>query len=248
MSCARKQRPTEKNNLRSTGLLQRCLLFPIIPPPFWTLSNQCGEMDGPANGGKGRLAEDKAEGPNTADKEKAANTAEASDAAKEADNSIHNTGKTCPYPGPATWLSVIGVNRFWPLAYLTRETPKAPQVDPRTTKRLEDRKDDPGGRPEIPLGMKLYFLALAGFSAFHAWCCWSGSYTAKPGFRAHFASTGGDQLVVVQRQLLRRLHRNRCRMGIRCVFHSRYWAPLFLVCPLLGGVRLADGLGICSGI
>jgi len=134
MSCARKQRPTEKNNLRSTGLLQRCLLFPIIPPPFWTLSNQCGEMDGPANGGKGRLAEDKAEGPNTADKEKAANTAEASDAAKEADNSIHNTGKTCPYPGPATWLSVIGVNRFWPLAYLTRETPKAPQVDPRTTK------------------------------------------------------------------------------------------------------------------
>ena len=33
-----------------------------------------------------------------------------------------NTGENCPYPGPATWLSVIGDNRFWPLASLTKDT------------------------------------------------------------------------------------------------------------------------------
>jgi hypothetical protein len=101
-----------------------------------------------------------------------------------------NTGEPCPYPGPATWLSVIGVNRFWPMASLTTDTPKAPPVDPRTTERAKDRKTDPGGRPEMPLEIKVFLLMLAGFSVFHAWCCWSGSYTAKPVFRAHFASTG----------------------------------------------------------
>ncbi len=44
----------------------------------------------------------------------------------------------------------------------------------------------------MPLGMKRFFSALAGFSAFHTWCCWSASYTAKPVFRAHFASTGDE--------------------------------------------------------
>jgi len=129
--------------------------IPDYSPPFWTLSNQCGEMGSP----------------------NAAN--------------IANTGKRCPYPGPATWLSVIGVNRFWPLASLTNETPKAPPVDPRLpTQRADDRKDDAGGRPGMPLGMKVFLFTLALFSVFHAWCCWSGSYTAKPVFRAHFASTG----------------------------------------------------------
>jgi hypothetical protein len=106
-------------------------------------------------------------------------------------NSPHlpNTGEHCPYPGPATWLSVIGVNRFWPMASLTKDTPTASPVDPRTTERAEDREKEPGGRPEIPLGMKVFLLVLAAFSVFHAWCCWSGSYTAKPAFRAHFAST-----------------------------------------------------------
>ena len=150
--------------------------IPDYSPPFWTLPNQCGEMETPRKTGDPSKEPDKGNASNTA---KIANVA--------------NTGKECPYLGPATWLSVIGVNRFWPLASLTRDTPNAPDVRWRATKLAEGRKDDPGGRPEMPLGMKLFFFALAGFSAFHAWCCWSGSYTAKPVFRAHFASTGdGD--------------------------------------------------------
>lgn len=104
--------------------------------------------------------------------------------------STANTGEQCPYPGPATWLSVIGVNRFWPMASLTKNTPSMPPPDQRTIGRMEDRGKEPGGRPEIPLGMKVFLLILSAFSVFHAWCCWSGSYTAKPAFRAHFASTG----------------------------------------------------------
>ena len=103
---------------------------------------------------------------------------------------VQNTGKNCSYPGPATWLSVIGVNRFWPIASLTEETPVAVTVIPKPIDRAEDRENDPGGRPEMPLGMKVFLLILIGFSSFHALCCWFGSYTAKPAFRAHFASTG----------------------------------------------------------
>ena len=101
-----------------------------------------------------------------------------------------NKGEKCPYPGPATWLSVIGVNRFWPMASLTPDTPTAPAVDPSKAERADQRKTEPGGRPEMPLGMKVFLLVLVAFSLFHAWCCWSGSYTGKPAFRAHFASTG----------------------------------------------------------
>jgi hypothetical protein len=104
---------------------------------------------------------------------------------------IQNKGDKCPYLGPATWLSVIGNHRLWPLASLTKETPHVSDfVDQRTFERAKDREDDPGGRPGIPLGMKIFLLALAGFALFHAYCCWSGSYTAKPIFRAHFASIG----------------------------------------------------------
>jgi hypothetical protein len=106
-----------------------------------------------------------------------------------------NTGEQCPYPGPATWLSVIGVNRFWPMAALTESALKTPLDSSRRMLDLEnergsERKTEPGGRPEMPLGMKVFLLILLAFSLFHAWCCWSGSFTAKPAFRAHFASTG----------------------------------------------------------
>jgi hypothetical protein len=103
---------------------------------------------------------------------------------------IANKGDACSYPGPATWLSVIGANRFWPMASLTSATPNAPLPDKTTTGRMKDREGEPGGRPEMPVEMKVFLLVLLGFSVFHAWCCWSGSYTAKPAFRAHFASTG----------------------------------------------------------
>ena len=125
--------------------------IPDYSPPFWTLSNQCGETTNP-----------------------------------EA-----NKGDQCTYPGPATWLSVIGANRLWPMASLTSKTPNAPPADTRTKDRANDRKAGPGGRPAMPLGMKVFWLVLIGFSMFHGWCCWKASYTAKPAFLAHFASTGG---------------------------------------------------------
>jgi len=103
---------------------------------------------------------------------------------------VPNTGEKCPYLGPATWLSVIGVNRFWPIASLTDKTPHVAGIDPRAVQRLDDRKDEPGGRPEMPVGMKLFLVALGAFAGFHALCCGSGSYTAKPVFRSHFASAG----------------------------------------------------------
>jgi hypothetical protein len=98
----------------------------------------------------------------------------------------HANGPSCSYPGPATWLTVIGVNRFWPIASLTDDSQLASdhgasQVQP----------DEPGTTLTMPPGMKLFFAVLIAFSLFHAWCCWYGSYTAKPNFRAHFASVGG---------------------------------------------------------
>jgi hypothetical protein len=41
----------------------------------------------------------------------------------------------------------------------------------------------------MPLGMKVFWLILMGFSLFHFCCCLFGSYTGKPAFRAHFACT-----------------------------------------------------------
>ena len=108
-----------------------------------------------------------------------------------------NTGDACPYPGPSTWLSVIGVNRFWPMASLAAKLRLRfrPGVlglweSPKTSYPDSKRAHDPGGRPEMPLGMRVFLLVLMGFSLFHLCCCWFGSYTAKPAFRAHFASTG----------------------------------------------------------
>jgi len=101
------------------------------------------------------------------------------------------------YKGPATWLSVIGQNRFWPLAAITKDTLKAEPWfgqaevhEEKSNGRSEVGVGEPGQTPELPVGMKLYLLGLAGLAIFHTWCCWAGSYTAKPAFRAHFASTG----------------------------------------------------------
>ncbi len=100
------------------------------------------------------------------------------------------------YPGPATWLSVIGVNRFWPIAALQGETGRGQfqalesSTSPQTNNVASERAHNAGGTPETPLGMKVFLLVLVGFSIFHACCCWFGSYTSKPAFRAHFASPG----------------------------------------------------------
>jgi hypothetical protein len=90
----------------------------------------------------------------------------------------------CSYPGPPVWLSVIGVNRFWPLVPLGSE-PASDQIP------ACDQKNVPSqGLLRLPLVMKLALLALVGFSLFHLFCCARGSYMAKPAFRAYFAASG----------------------------------------------------------
>jgi hypothetical protein len=101
-------------------------------------------------------------------------------------------GPGCNYHGPATWLTAIGVNRFWPIASLADDSqlaadPGAPQV----------QSEEPGRILMMPPGMKVFFAVLIAFSLFHAWCCWRGSYMAKPNFRAHFASAGDPRHAVL---------------------------------------------------
>jgi hypothetical protein len=108
----------------------------------------------------------------------------------EMDDEKKNQGDQCPYPGPATWLSVIGTNRFWPMAALTEGTPLRDFPKPESFNRATKRNAEPGGLPTMPLEMKVFLLVLVGFATFHALCCWAGSYTAKPAFLAHFAGNG----------------------------------------------------------
>jgi hypothetical protein len=89
------------------------------------------------------------------------------------------------YPGPATWLNVIGVNRFWPIASLTDHPNSVADLS-----LPQNRSDEPGRILTMPPSMKILFAVLIAFALFHAWCCWRGSYTAKPNFLAHFASAG----------------------------------------------------------
>jgi hypothetical protein len=51
--------------------------------------------------------------------------------------------------------------------------------------------------PTMPLTMKLFLVALLGLSLFHAWCCFYASFTAKPAFRAHFATFGARHCLLV---------------------------------------------------
>lgn len=127
----------------------------------------------------------------------------------------------CTYLGPATWLTVIGVNRFWPIASLTtsrreleedqaatkppsdmvdaQDQPRPSEVSgtPAVAGDTQEQPNEPGRKLQIPPGMKLFFVILMLFSGFHAWCCWHGSYTAKPNFLAHFASAGDGRHTVL---------------------------------------------------
>jgi len=98
--------------------------------------------------------------------------------------------RACISPGPATWLSVIGANRFWPMASLAEGTQPVAVPEGFHCVRQSQATKEPDAKPEMPPGMQVFLLVLVGFSLFHLWCCASGSYTAKPAFRSHFASTG----------------------------------------------------------
>jgi hypothetical protein len=158
-------------------------------------------------------------------------------------------GELCRYPGPAIWLSVIGVNRFWPVASLapqgasSKRVPPRAGVTPQAVPSSDGRDTEPGGRPEMPLEMKVFLLALIGFALFHACCCWFGSYTSKPAFRAHFASLGD------LRHVLLILGGSCCVVflavvaGLGCgVFHipdPGLTYPLFALCCMLITAGLA---------
>jgi len=109
---------------------------------------------------------------------------------------------------PASWLSVITKSGSWPLAALNEDTlgkkcDRAALAGPdqtveesgktgKTTRTASagSHVDDHAEHLPLPFGMRLFWLALLVLSLFHAWCCWGASFTAKPAFRAHFATYG----------------------------------------------------------
>ncbi len=97
---------------------------------------------------------------------------------------------------PAVWLSVITKSGSWPLAALNNNT--LPDPDRRalpewSTSYPQDRRE----WPTMPFGMKVFLVSLVGFALFHLSCCWFASFTAKPAFRAHFATRGWRHSVLI---------------------------------------------------
>lgn len=81
---------------------------------------------------------------------------------------------------PSTWLSVITRNGTWPLAVLDKHTmsQKVPNTE----------SDEDTSWPPIPRSTKVLLVALCCLAIFHLLCCRFASFTAKPAFRAHFAT------------------------------------------------------------
>jgi hypothetical protein len=100
--------------------------------------------------------------------------------------SVPLNGEGKPDPGfdrPPVWLSVAGRSEFWPVVVFL---PKSFPVDasPHAPKTPDSGLNLYG----LTLTMKLASLALVALCLFHIGCCWKASFTAKPNFRAHFAS------------------------------------------------------------
>lgn len=106
---------------------------------------------------------------------------------------------------PATWLSVITKNGTWPLAALNDHTlPPPGESGPWAgSGGIQNAGVDAGieeqqGRgssghsrwPALPRSLKVLLISLCGLALFHVLCCHFASFTAKPAFRAHFATAG----------------------------------------------------------
>jgi hypothetical protein len=94
---------------------------------------------------------------------------------------------------PATWLSVITKTGSWPVAALNDYTLKPPTPTYAWRTLLGSPLSSPLDQPEwepLPLAVKLLLVSLLGLALFHAWSCLFASFTAKPAFRAHFATPG----------------------------------------------------------
>jgi hypothetical protein len=107
----------------------------------------------------------------------------------------------CESCKPATWLSVITRSGTWPLAALNDHTlPRLEESAPC----LRGAAPSPPARPpehsrwpSLPRSMKLFLISLFGLALFHAYCCAFASFTAKPAFRAYFATSHLQHQVLV---------------------------------------------------
>jgi hypothetical protein len=90
-----------------------------------------------------------------------------------------------PYLRPATWLSVLGRGDFYPAAEFSPDSSQGTS-ESQASKELSGIKPH---APTMPLSMKLCLICILVIAGFHAYCCWEASFTAKPAFRAHFATT-----------------------------------------------------------
>src|SRR6202451_2917487 len=102
---------------------------------------------------------------------------------------------------PATWSSVITKKGSWPLAALNDDTLSLARQDKSTCQtppHSQKSVKPPDWRwPLMPLSMELFLVLLVGFSFFHLWCCEFASFTAKPAFRAHFATYNGRHRALI---------------------------------------------------
>jgi hypothetical protein len=88
---------------------------------------------------------------------------------------------------PATWISVIGHGRFWPVAALT--SAQEGSILPSSFHRGDGSPlDDADPRPlRLPTAMWMLLIACLVWSAVHLYFCWQGSITGSPRARAYFA-------------------------------------------------------------
>jgi hypothetical protein len=137
---------------------------------------------------------------------------------------------------PAAWLSVITRNGTWPLAALNDRTLDA-----------ANSAEHPKW-PEAPRSTEILLIALCGFALFHAMCCGFASFTAKPAFRAHFASGGQRHawLVLIGSYLIAQ---TALLTGWGCGLFSKpsplpsgfaVWAVVVLVCVVAGTGMVAN--------
>lgn len=89
---------------------------------------------------------------------------------------------------PATWLTVLGRDGYWPIAAMNENTIQEPGVSGRHYSFA------------MPLSLKLGLIFLTFLLSFHFWCCWKPSFTAKPSFRTYFANP--DEFLTVKRSFL----------------------------------------------
>ncbi len=86
---------------------------------------------------------------------------------------------------PAVWLSVIKRNSTWPLAALNEKTLDLTATG---TSEFPRQSAEHQSWPATPRSTKIAFVALCGLAVFQLLCCRFASFTAKPAFRAHFAT------------------------------------------------------------